>query len=143
MIVRQISLLVISCLCMTVSVAAQGRGNAGQAVPMAYELYSWRQANGGWSFRVLASPSGPNVSSDQVFDKRFLLSGVKELKRKILGLPAGSTVFWLDRIIGATQESKESEKLGYPPSEMMEDIRHYAEMRKVNVELHSGQRGQQ
>jgi len=47
-----------------------------------------------------ASPSGPNISAEQVFNKEFLLSGVKELKQRISGLPVGATILWLDRITG-------------------------------------------
>jgi hypothetical protein len=106
---------------------------------MTYELYSWQQDDGRWNFRLLASPSGPNVSSEQVFDKRFLLRGIKELKRKISELPVGATVFWFDRILGdSSQESQPTKKLGYPPAEMIQDIKHYSGTRKINVEMHSG-----
>ena len=111
---------------------------------MSYELYSWRESNGSWNFCVLAIPSGVNVSAEQVFNKRFLLSGVKELKRKISGLPVGATIFWLDRISLSTgQKAKESEKLSYPPSETIQGIRRHAEAYKIKVEVLSGQQKQE
>jgi hypothetical protein len=58
---------------------------------MGYELYSWRE-NGGWSFCVVPSPSGVNVSAEEVFNKKFLLSGVKDLKRKIWGQPSSGLI---------------------------------------------------
>jgi hypothetical protein len=97
---------------------------------MGYELYSWQQPNGSWSFSLLPSPSGVNVSAQEVFNMKFHLSGVKELKRKTSGLPAGATIYWLSRISGTDQKAKEGEKLSYPPSETFQDIRHYAEARK-------------
>jgi hypothetical protein len=85
-----------------------------------------------------------NVSAEQVFNKRFLLSGVKELKRKISGLPVGATIFWPDRISLSTgQKSKESEKLSYPPSETIQGIRRHAEAYKIKVEVLSGQQKQE
>jgi hypothetical protein len=111
---------------------------------MSYELYSWQESNGSWNFCVLASPSGVNVSAEQVFNKKFLLSGVKELKRKISELPVGATMFWPDRILLSTgQKAKESEKLSYPPSETIQDIRHYAEARKIKVEVVPAQQKQE
>jgi len=105
------------------------------AAPMAYELYSWQGSSGGWNFSVLASPSGPNLLAQEVFDKKFLVTGINELKRKISRLPEGSTVYWLDRLTG-TQE-KEGDKLGYPPKEIVQDIRRYAEARKIKLEIDS------
>ena len=113
------------------------------AVPTGYELYSWQGPNGSWSFSLLPSPSGVNVSAQQVFDRKFLLSGVKELKRKISALPAGATIYWLNRISGTDQKPKESEKLSYPSSETVQDIKHYAETRKIKVEMLSGQQAGQ
>ena len=63
----------------------------------------------------MASPSGPNISAEQVFNKKFLLNGVKELKQKISGLTrltAGATIFWLDRLTDTSQEAKASKRLG-------------------------------
>jgi len=143
MIMKQMTMLAISCLGMALLASGQRPSSAGQTIPMAYELYSWQQSNGGWNFCVLTSPSGPNISAEQVFNKKFLLNGVKDLKRKISSLPVGATVLWLDRIMGTDPKTKGSgEGLSFPPSEIIQDIRHYAETRKIKVEMLSGQQGQ-
>jgi|GraSoiStandDraft_24_1057298.scaffolds.fasta_scaffold37465_2 hypothetical protein len=136
---KQTLLIVITCAAMNLYASKQ-RPSSG--VPMGYELYSWQQPNGSWSFSLLPSPSGVNVSAQEVFNKKFHLSGVKELKRKISGLPAGATIYWLNRISGTDQKAKQGEKLSYPPSETMQDIRHYAEARKIKVEMLSGQQAE-
>jgi len=53
---------------------------------MGYELYSWQEPNGSWTFRLLPSPSGVNIRPEEVFNKKFLLHGVD-----IAGWPGGLT----------------------------------------------------
>jgi hypothetical protein len=112
-------------------------------VLVGYELYSWQESNGRWSFCVLPSPSGVNVSAEEVFNKKFRLSGVKDLKRKLSGLPEGATIYWPNRITGTDQKAKGSQKLSYPPPETIQDIRRYSESRKIKVEILSGEQEQQ
>lgn len=115
-----------------------------QVAPMSYELYSWQESNGSWSFSVFPSPSGVNVSAAQVFDRKFLLSGVKELNGKISGLPMGATIFWVDRISSSSGEKVgEGKKLGYPPSQVIQDVRRCAEARKIKIEMLSDRRKQE
>jgi hypothetical protein len=102
---------------------------------MGYELYSWQESSGRWTFSLLASPSGPNISAEQVFNKKFLLNGVKELKQRISGLPVGATIFWLDRITDTSQETQTSQRLSYPPANIIEQVRQYAEKRHVEVQM--------
>ena len=139
MIMRQMTMIAITCMGMALFASGQRPSNARQITPMAYELYSWQETNGRWSFCVLASPSGPNISAEQVFNKKFLLRGVKDLKRKISGLPEGATIFWLNRILGASEEAKKTPKVSFPPSEVVQDVQHYAEDRTIKLELLSGQ----
>jgi hypothetical protein len=108
---------------------------------MGYELYSWQESSGRWSFSLLPSPSGPNISAEQVFDKKFFLNGVKELKKKISGLPVGATIFWLDRITDTSQETKASERLSYPTANIIEHVRQYADKRHVEVQMSGKNQG--
>lgn len=133
-------LLAVTCVAMVLHAASQSSSDTGRVSPMSYELYSWQESNGSWSFCVLVSPSGVNISAEQVFNKESLLSGVKALKQKISELPAGATVFWPDRILSSLgQKAKTSEKLNYPRSETIRDIRRYAEAHKIKVEILSSQ----
>jgi hypothetical protein len=100
-----------------------------------YELYSWQTSNGRWSFCILPSPSGVNLSAEQVFNRKFFLRGVTELKRKISGLPVGATIYWPNRISATNQKTAEQETLSYPPSEIVQEIRKYAEGRKIRIEM--------
>jgi hypothetical protein len=54
----------------------------------------------------------------------------------------GATIFWPDRIAGAGQDAKESQKLRYPSSETVQDIRRFAEARMIKLDLLSDQQGQ-
>jgi hypothetical protein len=108
---------------------------------MGYELYSWQESSGRWSFCLLDSPSGPNISAEQVFNKKFLLNGLKELKQKISGLPARATIFWLDRLTDTSQEAKASKRLSYPPADIIKQVRQYADKRHVEVQMLEKQQG--
>ena len=138
MIIRQAMLLAVGCIGMALYASGQVPDSAQRTVPMAYELYSW-QENGGWNFSVVPSPSGVNVPAEEVFNKKFLLSGVKDLRRKLSTLPEGATIFWPVRISGADQDAKGSQRLRYPSSETVEAIRKYAEARKIKAEMLSAQ----
>jgi len=106
-----------------------------------YELYSWQEGNGTWNFRLTPSPSGVNVSAEQVFDKKYVLSDVGVLKRELSRLPVGTTIYWLDHLTGIPHETKDKAKLGYPTSKMVQEIRHYAEAHKIKVEMLSREDG--
>jgi hypothetical protein len=140
---RQILILVVTFFALAYCANSQVPGGTGQIARMSYELYSWQESSGSWSFSLLASPSGVNVSAAQVFDTKFRLSGVKELNRKISGLPVGATIFWADRIpLSSGEKASENKKLGYPPSEMIQDVRRSAEARKIKIEVLSDRRKQ-
>jgi hypothetical protein len=106
-----------------------------------FELYSWQDSNGTWSFCVLVSPSGVNISAKQIFDERFRLRGMKQLKAKIARLPAGATIYWMNRISGAVEETPGTPKLTLPPPAMIEDIRNYAKAHKIDLEMTPSQPG--
>lgn len=94
---RALSLFVLTPTAISVSIAQKPNGLT-HTPPRLYELYSWRQSDGIWSFSILPSPSGVNTTADPVFNKNFVPNGVDKLKRKISELPAGTKRLWLDRI---------------------------------------------
>jgi len=132
---RQVTLLALSFLGMILAASGQPAPKGEQAVRMGYELHSWQQSNGRWNFSLLPSPSGVNVTTDEVFDKKFLLSGTKELKRKISDLPPDATIYWLNRTSATEQQRNEVKKLRYPSTKVVQDIRNYAAAHKIKVEL--------
>jgi hypothetical protein len=103
---------------------------------MDYELYSWQEPSGSWSFRLLPSPSGANIRHEEVFNKKFLLHGVDGLNREISKLPIAATVYWLDHMLPETgSKTKQSQRLSYPPADIIEQVRRYAEKRHVDVQM--------
>ena len=130
-----LSLFVLTLIAISIS-ARQKPGGFASTHPQLYELYSWRQSGGIWSFSVLPSPSGVNTPADAVFNEKFVLSGVDKLKRKISELPAGSKLLWMDRIVsGESSKAPGSAILMYPPKEVVEEVKRYAQKKRIEVEI--------
>jgi hypothetical protein len=100
--------------------------------PMTYELYSWQDANGAWTYRILYTTNRQKTIKE-VFDYRQALRGTDRLKRKLSELPAGSTVVWFDRLTLSGARLRGSEGLRYPPQEIVEEVRHTAEKYGIRV----------
>lgn len=83
----------------------------------------------------MASPSGVNIEAKQLFDKRSLLRGVDEFNGRVSKLPVGATIYWFDHLTGSGPQPEEAGSLRYPPSNIIERVRRFAEMRNVAVEL--------
>jgi hypothetical protein len=114
---------------------------AREAVPIGYELYSWQEASGEWNFCILYT-TNIEKTVKQVFDEKRTLRGFVQLKRKLDALPEGARVSWLNRIpLGTGPNAKGSERLGYPPSDVIQEIRRYAEGRNIKIVIHGGPDG--
>jgi hypothetical protein len=134
--IRQIVLLA-AWICIAIALcSAQGSNEPPRKPPAGYELYSWQEPSGSWNFCLLASPSGVNIRAEQVLDKKFLLRGVNGLEREMSKLPVGSTVYWLDHTIPETgPKTKEGERLRYPPANIIEQVRQYAEKCHIKIDM--------
>ena len=132
--IRQIVLLALTCIAIAVC-SAQSPNDSLRKPPLGYELYSWQGPDGGWNFRLLPSPSGVNVPAEAVFNKKFLLRGVDGLDREILKLPVGATIYWLDHILGSGPQAKGSERLMYPPANIVDQVRRSAKTRHLEVQM--------
>jgi hypothetical protein len=132
----RLGLWCIGLMCMTFSVCmSQVQDSRPYDIRMGYELYSWPGSSGRWNFCIR-----PNTSSEatveQVFNKKTVLRGVAQLKRRISELPSGAKVFWVDRIpSGNGPKAKGSESLRYPPAELREEVQGYAEKHQVEVQV--------
>jgi hypothetical protein len=121
---------------MTVSFcSSQVSGDSFRKPPMGYELYSWPGLGGVWNFCIR-----PNTDSEatveQVFNKKTVLRGIDQLKRRISELPVNAQIYWADRIpAGKGPKAKDSESLGYPPAEIREQVRQYSEKHHVEVQI--------
>jgi hypothetical protein len=130
----RILLIALGCLAITATLRCQQPSNVVNI--MSFELYSWRGSDGEWCFSILPSPSGRNVYAEEVFNKRFTLRGVKNLERKIAKLPKGATVLWLEQIPSSGgANAKSTGGLQFPPSEMIQEIRHYAQGHDVTIDV--------
>jgi hypothetical protein len=136
---RQIVLLAISCMAIASCASAQLSATVAQP-PKTYELYSWRESNGSWTFSVVPSPSGANISAAQVRKRKFLLKTLNDLNLKIASLPGGTKILWLDRIAGSGEHAKGNKNLSFPPMELTEKIQHYARSVDVQVDLLSSEK---
>lgn len=121
------------CFTITLFSVLQCAGNAAQKTPMNYELYSWQDSTGGWSFSVLYNTSSEKTVKE-VFNKKTELRGVDQLKHRISELPAGASISWVDRLpTGTKPKAKGSEGLKYPPAEIMDDVKRFAEAHGITI----------
>ena len=119
---------------LSVSVS-QVRDSPPHETRMGYELYSWPESSDRWNFCIRLNTNS-EATVKQVFDKKTVLRGVAQLKRRISELPAGAKVFWVDRIpSGNGPKAKGSESLSYPRAELREEIRGYAKKHQVEVQV--------
>jgi hypothetical protein len=87
---------------------------------------------------MVPSPSGVDVQASTIFDKRCLLRGVTPLEARLSKLPAGTTIYWLDRTIGNSPKTNENERLGYPPEMIIQQVRDDAENNHLEIQLLRG-----
>ena len=120
---------------------AQNPDGFAHPAPRLCELYSWPQSNRIWNFCLLPSPSGVNIPVEAIFNRKFRLTGVDQLKRKISLLPTGTTILWMNGITSGQTPTAESKKLALPPVETVEQVRRYAEERGVQVQVPSSSPG--
>jgi len=100
-----------------------------------YQLYSWQDPQAGWNFAILPN-SDREKTAAWVFDKRGVIRGVDELKLEISKLPKGSSILWLDRLNpGEIPKKKESERLEFPPMQIISDVRRFAEAHGIKLEI--------
>lgn len=113
--------------------ASQSSDNDGPKTPMAYELYSWQNSSGTWDFCLLYNTSSQKTVKE-VFNRKITLQGVEKLKNRISELPAGASIFWVDRLpAGTGPKAKGSESLKYPPAEIVSDVKRFSEAHHIDI----------
>jgi len=127
---RSILLIAIALLTAATGLAAQQQGVTANL--NLYELYSWIDTDGEWRFSLQPATGEGNLSSDQVFDPKITLKGVKDLKKKIAALPQGSSISWANQLEPGNG-TKPKGIIAYPPEKMKRDIQGYAWRHNVGV----------
>jgi hypothetical protein len=97
-----------------------------------YELYSWRDNNGVWSFSIMETTSRQKTI-EEIFDEKQAIHGVDNLKRKISHLARPSRLVWFDKLIFNGRPVPGTERLRWPPKEIIEDVKRYSAARHVEV----------
>jgi hypothetical protein len=91
-----------------------------------YELYSWQDSRTReWNFCILYNTSREK-SVKEVFNKKTIIRGPDELKKRISDLPSESKIIWLHELTFNGHPQKGSQKLKYPPEAMVREIRQFA-----------------
>jgi hypothetical protein len=129
-----IFLIVLTCLGVRPGAAPpQTDGGRPTTIYLLYELYSWPGSeNGQWNFCVLYNTSREK-SVKEVFSKKTVLYGLDQLERKISDMPPGSKIIWRDELIMNGHKQKGSERLKYPPEQIVQEITRYARSRNIEM----------
>jgi hypothetical protein len=72
-------------------------------------------------------------TAKEVFDPKRTLRGLNELKRRVSEIPAGELIVWFDRLTIGGVKVKGSERLAYPPEEVITEIISYARGRGIDI----------
>ncbi|HEY4949463.1 MAG TPA: hypothetical protein VIH88_03930 [Candidatus Acidoferrales bacterium] len=98
-----------------------------------YELYSWQGSRAReWNFCILYNTSREKTVKE-VLNKKTAIRGLDELKKKISDLPPGSKIIWRDELIVDGHRQKGSEKLAYPPEDVVQEVRHVARAHDIEM----------
>src|SRR5207247_3670958 len=120
------SLVVVMCMMSHVST----QGNGGPSTSSTFELYSWRAERGEWLFSMFHATTSRRRIVDEVVAKDRILKGTSRLKRKIAGLPPGSTIVWAD---SHAVEGDGRERFTYPEQTVIREIRRFADDRNIKI----------
>jgi len=126
-----LSIVLVCCLAIS-GRAAQRPSNVMSPIPETYELYSWQDSEGRWNFSLLYNTSIEKTTK-QIFNNKTVIRSL-ELKRKISGLSAESTIILLGRLIRGGPAAKGSKRPRYPPTDIIDEIRRTSEAH--HIEFH-------
>ena len=130
---RQLSFVLLLCCVAASCLAAQKQSQPLEV--KTFELYSWREAKGGWAFSLWPAISSAGLHPDLILRPSSTLSGQEKLKRAIDKLPSGSEILWLDHATGAWKNAKGWERIKYPTAEVIADIRTYCEGKGIKLSV--------
>jgi hypothetical protein len=132
---RSLSLLVLVCWTTAVCFVVHAQAHPQPEEVTVFELYSWQDAKGEWTFGLFPAISSSGLHPDVIMRKSSALTGQDKLKRAIAALPAGSQIYWLDNSNGWWKNAKGWEHIKYPPAEVIADIRKYCETKRLRLSV--------
>jgi hypothetical protein len=98
-----------------------------------YELYSWQDSGTKErSFCILYNTSREKTTKE-VFNRKTVIRGLDELKKKISDLPAGSKIIWRDELTVNGHQQNGSQKLKYPPEDVVQEVKHFAQTKNIEI----------
>lgn len=121
-------------LVMTDGALAQPRSHdkKGGSTPT-YQLYSWQESEGGWWNFSLLPDTNRQKTVKEVFNPKKAFRGLEQWKQGITGMPEGSRLVWFDRLTIGEVRVKESDRLKYPPGEIVAEVRRHAQSRNIEI----------
>jgi hypothetical protein len=120
---RKICLAVLICCTVAVCFAVQKHPQPEKI--KTFELYSWQDAKGEWTFSLWPATSNAGLHPDVILRPSSALTGQEKIKRSIAKIPSGSEIIWLDHAIGMWKDAKGWERIKYPPADVVADIRKF------------------
>lgn len=118
-------------LCSATAASSIAQDKSSQPV-LTNELYSWKDGNGVWTFAILG-PTNRQKTAEEIFNERHAIHGVNELKKRISRLDQPSRLVWFDRLTLNCTVVKGTERLSWPPKDVIEDVKRYAAARRIEV----------
>ena len=111
---------------------------AAQARPLPeevknFEMYSWQDVEGKWNFSLFQAVKSAGFSPEVVMRKSSTLAGLERLKIAIARLPGGSEILWMKSTDGVWKGAKGSERIKYPPADVIAGIRRYCETKQMKL----------
>lgn len=102
--------------------------------PQLFELYSWRSHDADiWHFALLSNTSRIKTP-DEIFNVGAEIKGVEALEKQLAQVGRGSTIHWFGGLADLDGHPlKGTERLTYPPSDIMGRIRRFAGQRAISV----------
>jgi hypothetical protein len=129
---RTLSAILLACCLSSFAHPAQSTRSAGIGVIPTFELYSWQNPQGTWNF-FLIHTTNRQKTVEEVFNDKTALRGVEQLKQKMSKLPRGARIVWFDRLTLREVKVKGSEGLEYPPKEVVDEVKSYADTHAIRL----------
>jgi hypothetical protein len=132
-VIRKACFVALFCCAVAICFAAQKHPPSEEV--KTFELYSWQDAKGGWTFSLWPAISSAGLHPDVILRQSSALAGQEKLQRAIAALPAGSEIVWLDHAVGMWKDAKGWKRIKYPPGQVITELRKYCKTKGYNLSV--------